>query len=125
MAKTQGERLEDLSKRVDQLTITAERASAVSEVEVRQLREANRDLQAAVNQLQDSRQQLLQQNASQEERIKALEKSSDPAALASHDQRLKALEKGTDRLWQFAPMVISVFALLAVIVFGVLNATRK
>jgi predicted RecB family endonuclease len=48
-----------------------------------------------------------------DERLKVLERLSDhPATLAAHDQRLKALEKGTDRLWQFAPIVLSGLALL-------------
>lgn len=51
--------------------------------------------------------------ARHDERLKVLEKHSDhPAAISAHDQRLKALEKGTDRLWQFAPIVLSAFALL-------------
>ncbi len=55
--------------------------------------------------------------ARQDERLKALEKHADhPAALAAHDQRLKALEKGTDRLWQFAPIVLSAHALLTAII---------
>ena len=48
-----------------------------------------------------------------DERLKAVEKHVDhPATLSAHDQRLRALEKGTDRLWQFAPMVLATFALL-------------
>jgi len=51
--------------------------------------------------------------ARHDERLKALEKHVDhPATLSAHDQRLRALEKGTDRLWQFAPMVLATFALL-------------
>jgi len=55
--------------------------------------------------------------ARQDERLKAVEKHADhPAALSAHDQRLRALEKGTDRLWQFAPIVLSALALLTAII---------
>lgn len=61
--------------------------------------------------------ELREQQASQEARLKALEKLADhPAALASHDQRLKALEKGTDRTWQFAAMAISVLAVIVSVI---------
>jgi len=32
------------------------------------------------------------------------------------EERVKALDKGTDRLWQFAPMVISVLAILVSVI---------
>ncbi len=113
MPKTQGDRLDELTAKLDELTIFVRRELAAAEVEIRELRESKRDTAVAMRQQQDAYQQLSLQNTAQDERLKVLEKHSDhPAALSAHDQRLKALEKGTDRLWQFAPIVLSALALL-------------
>ena len=72
------------------------------------------ELEGTVGEQEKTIADLQLQNASQKERLKAVEKYSDhPAALSTHDQRLKALEKGTDRTWQFAAMAISVVVSLA------------
>lgn len=48
---------------------------------------------------------------------KLQEKLSDAAVkLAAIEERIKAVEKGHDRLWQVAPMVISVAAILVSVI---------
>ena len=111
--KTQGDRLDELTAKLDELTVFVRQELAAAEVEIRELRESKRDTAVAMRQQQDACQQLSLRNTAQDERLKVLEKHSDhPATFAAHDQRLRGLEKGTDRLWQFAPIVLSASALL-------------
>ena len=117
MAKSHTDLIDELTKRLDTLALLLEAVRTSTSTEIEHLKEFRRESQAAGREVQQAVAKLTERVAAQDERLKVLEKHADhPAALSAHDQRLRALEKGTDRLWQFAPIVLSALALLTAII---------
>lgn len=105
-----------VTQRIDELAEKVERYIPVTDYRLDELKQNFAELREEVRQLTT----LPQQVADLKERVKQLE--AVEAQSARHDERLKAIEKatderfkamekttekGSDRLWQFAPMVIS------------------
>lgn len=113
MARTQAERLDELGEKLVQLTIAVERSDAARGVELAQIKERLREVEALLREFQQAQAKSAEQNAARDQQLRALDRLTDhPATLAAHDQRLKALEKGTDRVWQLLPVAVSAVALL-------------
>ena len=100
------QRTGELGERLVELTGKVERHEDVSRRGLQSLKEEIAVLATELGKLKDS------------------VHSSDVAS-GRHDERIKALEKGRDRSWQFAPIAISICALVAAVVFGVVNSLRK
>jgi len=98
---TLAQRIEELRRELDRLSAIVERQDAVGAVTQRATGEQIGELKDAVLRIQ--------------QQITELTK-----ACTELDGRANALEKGSDRIWQFAPMVISgvgvVIALIALFV---------
>ena len=90
---TQGERIDELSKRLDAIALALEGVRTTVVIEIDHLEE---NLKRHQSELKDNQQLHLRTT----ERLAILE------------QRCVALEKGSDRTWQLAPMVISAVAVL-------------
>ena len=110
---TNTERIEQLQKALSELTTEVARLEVRTEASESAILARLVRVEEVVDKLLTELAEFRQVDGRQDERLKSLEKHADhPAALAAHDQRLRALEKGTDRLWQFAPLVVATFALL-------------
>ena len=93
MPRTHTELIDELTKRVDTLSLAVEAIRSGSLVEVDHLKESARTVQSLVRELEKFDRELA-------------------VRFASLDERCKALEKGTDRTWQLAPIIISAVAIL-------------
>ncbi len=105
MAKTQGERLDELAKKVEDLTRKHDRLADLVEIQVKNLTEGLMGVQAVVKDLtkeqKQSEKEYQQTTAKYSERISALEATS------------RVLEKLSDRSWGLAQAIlISVLSLL-------------
>ncbi len=101
-----------VTQRVDELAEKVEGYIPVTDYRLDELKQDFAALKQQVRQLET----LPQQVADLKERVKQLEEL--PQQSARHDERLKTVEKGTDRLWQFAPMGISVIALITSVILA-------
>ena len=77
MARTQGELISELTKRVDSLTLAIEGIRSVSTVEIAHIKELLRDVQGLLKELQSADSKLTERVATLEQRCAALEKHSD------------------------------------------------
>ncbi len=107
--KTISQRLDELAERVGGHVPKTEHRLDDAEDELHALAAAVRKLEALPQQVADLKERVKQleaveaQAARHDERLKAIEKATDERFKAME----KTTEKGTDRVWQFAPMVIS------------------
>lgn len=77
MARTQGDRLDELTKRVDSLALAIEGLRTASTVEIAHVRELLKDVQSVVKEVQTGQTKLTERTAALEQRCAALEKQAD------------------------------------------------
>lgn len=77
MARTQGELLDELTKRVDVLTLALEGVRTVSTVELTHIKDTVREMQSLLRELQLADSKLAERVAALEQRCVTLEKNSD------------------------------------------------
>lgn len=104
-----------LTQRVGELAEKVERYIPVADYRLDELKQDFAALKEQVRRLEE----LPIQVADLKERVKQFEDL--PTQSARHDERLKTVEKGHDRVWQFAPMVISVLAILMSVVVALIK----
>jgi hypothetical protein len=85
VAKTQGERIEELARTVEELARKHDRLAAITEQQITHLAEGMKEVQAAVKDVAKDQQQTA---------MKSTERT------AAVEQRCTALEKLSDRGWQ-------------------------
>jgi hypothetical protein len=77
MARTQGELLDELTKRVDAITLALEGVRTISTVEITHIKDGLREAQSFLKELQLADSKLAERIAALEQRCAALEKQSD------------------------------------------------
>lgn len=95
MARTQQERLDELQRKVEQLTLVVETLRVGHTLEIQRVREVQLDMTTARKELQTELAKTTDKLGEAEKKLAVLE------------ERARPLEKGFDRLWQLAPIVIS------------------
>ncbi len=77
MAKSQADQIERLNSRVDDLALAIERLETSSGIEIGQLKELLKDIQATIKEMNLSQSKLAERVATLEQRCTALEKVAD------------------------------------------------
>ncbi len=107
MARTHGELIDELTKRVDALALALEGVRTVSTVEIAHLKDSLKDLQATTKEAQQ-----------------ALAKPAE--RVASLEQRCAALEKQSDRGWQLWLAALGFgFGLLSLLITAAIQLRKQ